>query len=161
MHIYVNVNYVTFTTMTLCVPPSVCNTNQATRLLPKILSSCVNVSHGNCHIKAKRQTKCHAMQDDVLCTLLCKPLLWQYFVLLLSHTAGVEIHEHWSCSILVDVVVVYPHLPALWEVPAPSTEGTGSTVFCSHQDLGVMVSSFFSFFLLGRFYWKSAKKKAN
>ena len=40
------------------------------------------------------------------------------------------------------VVVVYPHLPDLWEVSAHSTEVTGSTVFCSHQDLGVMVSSF-------------------
>ena len=40
------------------------------------------------------------------------------------------------------VVVVYPHLPDLWEVSAHSTEVTGSTVFCSHQDLGVMASSF-------------------
>ena len=40
------------------------------------------------------------------------------------------------------VVVVYPHLPDLWEVSAHSTEVTGSTVFSSHQDLGVMVSSF-------------------
>ena len=40
------------------------------------------------------------------------------------------------------VVVVYPHLPDLWEVSAHSTKVTGSTVFCSHQDLGVMVSSF-------------------
>ena len=44
--------------------------------------------------------------------------------------------------VVVDVVVVYPHLPALWEVSAHSTEVAGSTVFCSHQDLGVMVSSF-------------------
>ena len=42
----------------------------------------------------------------------------------------------------VVVVVVCPHLPDLWEVSAHSTEVTGSTVFCSHQDLGVMVSSF-------------------
>ena len=42
----------------------------------------------------------------------------------------------------VVVVVVYPHLPALWEVSAHSTEVTGSTLFCSHLDLGVMVSFF-------------------
>ena len=49
---------------------------------------------------------------------------------------------HVSTKELIYVVVVYPHLPDLWEVSAHSTEVTGSTVFCSHQDLGVMVSSF-------------------
>ena len=40
------------------------------------------------------------------------------------------------------IVVVYPPLAALLKVSAHSSEVTGSTVFCSHQDFGVMVSSF-------------------